>query len=131
MARRRPSDVNDEPTFVNSAGPWGGQPEATTRIPNLFLAAAYVRTDEGGVECMESAIEAGRRAADGVLTVADIQCGRVNIPTRIEPTWLKPLAAFFALRGNCEQREVPAVFIRDPMGRGHDNACRCRIHETS
>ena len=44
---------NSEPLLVNLVDTWALRPEATTAIPNLFLASDYVRTlyrprDDGG-----------------------------------------------------------------------------------
>ncbi|HEX8951397.1 MAG TPA: FAD-dependent oxidoreductase, partial [Polyangia bacterium] len=36
--------VNLEPLLINTRGSWADRPDAVTRIPNLFLAADYVRT---------------------------------------------------------------------------------------
>jgi 15-cis-phytoene desaturase len=52
--------------LVHPPGSWRDRPTATTSIPNLFLAADYVRTAVD-VASMEGANEAGRRAARGVL----------------------------------------------------------------
>jgi hypothetical protein len=85
---------NDEPLFVNTPGSWHDQPEATTAIPNLFLAGAYVRTDAGlGVDSMDSAAESGRRAANGVLTAAGSDQPRAHVPEFSVPACLKPLMA--------------------------------------
>jgi uncharacterized protein with NAD-binding domain and iron-sulfur cluster len=85
---------NDEPLFVNSPSSWDNQPDAVTAIPNLFLAAAYVRTDAGmGIDSMDSAAEAGRRAANGVLSAAGVDGTPVHVPTYREIPFLKPLHA--------------------------------------
>lgn len=55
-----------EPLFVNHVDSWALRPEATTAIPNLFLASDYVRTFTD-VACMEAANEAARRAVNGLL----------------------------------------------------------------
>jgi uncharacterized protein with NAD-binding domain and iron-sulfur cluster len=62
-----PSPVaNLEPLLVNTIGSWQWRPEAVTQIPNLFLAADYVRTYTD-LATMEGANEAARRAVNGVL----------------------------------------------------------------
>ena len=61
--------VNHEPLLINTAGSWRYRPEAVTRIPNLFLAADYVRTNTD-IATMESANEAARRAVNGILDAA-------------------------------------------------------------
>ena len=35
------SATNAEPLMINKAGTWQYRPEATTEIPNLFLASDY------------------------------------------------------------------------------------------
>lgn len=61
---------NVEPLLVNKAGRWALRPEATTRIPNLFLASDYVRTYTD-LATMEGANEAARRAVNGILEASD------------------------------------------------------------
>ena len=57
---------NATPLFVNTVGSFSRRPYAATRIPNLVLAADYVRTNTD-LACMESANEAARRAVNAVL----------------------------------------------------------------
>ena len=57
--------TNAEPLLVNLVNTWALRPEATTRIPNLFLASDYVRTYTD-LATMEGANEAARRAVNGV-----------------------------------------------------------------
>lgn len=61
--------TNMEPLLVNRASRWTMRPPACTGIPNLFLAADYVRTFTD-LATMEGANEAARRAVNGVLTAA-------------------------------------------------------------
>src|SRR5262249_36067841 len=58
--------INAEPLLVNRRGSWFLRPEATTGVPNLFLAADYVRTYTN-LATMEAANEAARRATNGIL----------------------------------------------------------------
>lgn len=60
---------NAEPLLVNLIGTWPLRPEATTAIPNLFLASDYVRTYTD-LATMEGANEAARRAVNGLLDAA-------------------------------------------------------------
>jgi uncharacterized protein with NAD-binding domain and iron-sulfur cluster len=57
---------NEDPLFISTPGAWENRPDARTRIPNLTLAADYVRVNID-TACMEGANEAGRRAANAVL----------------------------------------------------------------
>ena len=58
--------TNSGRLLIHPPGSWHDRPEATLGIPNLFLAADYVRTSID-LASMEGANEAGRRAARGVL----------------------------------------------------------------
>ncbi len=60
---------NSEPLFVNRKGTWQLRPDSVTRIPNLFLAGDYVRTNTD-LATMESANESARRAVNGILAVS-------------------------------------------------------------
>ena len=58
--------TNTARLLIHPPGSWRDRPDATLSIPNLFLAADYVRTAVD-LASMEGANEAGRRAARGVL----------------------------------------------------------------
>jgi uncharacterized protein with NAD-binding domain and iron-sulfur cluster len=58
--------TNLEPLLINTAGSWADRPEPVTRIPNLLLAADYVRTNTD-LATMEGANEAARRAVNAIL----------------------------------------------------------------
>jgi uncharacterized protein with NAD-binding domain and iron-sulfur cluster len=58
--------TNAEPLLINTAGSWADRPDAVTRIPNLLLAADYVRTHTD-LATMEGANEAARRAVNAIL----------------------------------------------------------------
>lgn len=58
--------TDTEPLLVNLANRWDLRPEAYTRVPNLFLAADYVKT-YSDLACMEAANEAARRAVNSLL----------------------------------------------------------------
>jgi Flavin containing amine oxidoreductase len=58
--------ANEEPLLVNLVDTWKLRPEAVTKIPNLFLASDYVRTNTD-LATMEAANEAARRAVNGIL----------------------------------------------------------------
>jgi uncharacterized protein with NAD-binding domain and iron-sulfur cluster len=88
-----PSDAtNAEPLLVNTAGSWADRPDPVTRIPNLVLAADYVRTNTD-LATMEGANEAARRAVNAILAAH----GRHDLCTiyRLrEPPVLAPARAF-------------------------------------
>jgi uncharacterized protein with NAD-binding domain and iron-sulfur cluster len=88
-----PSEAtNAEPLLVNTAGSWADRPEATLRIPNLMLAADYVRTYTD-LATMEGANEAARRAVNAVLDAADSRAPRCDVWRLREPPVLGPARA--------------------------------------
>jgi uncharacterized protein with NAD-binding domain and iron-sulfur cluster len=82
--------VNREPLLINTAGSWQYRPEAVTRIPNLFLAADYVRTNTD-IATMEAANEAARRAVNGILAASGSRAPACRIWDLEEPAVFKPL----------------------------------------
>lgn len=69
---------NAEPLLINRAGTRKYRPDACTSVPNLFLAADYVKT-ETDLACMEGANEAARRAVNGILEAASSREARCDI----------------------------------------------------
>ena len=69
---------NSEPLLVNLVNTWALRPEATTAIPNLFLASDYVRTHTD-LATMEGANEAARRAVNGLLDAARFDGPRCDV----------------------------------------------------
>jgi uncharacterized protein with NAD-binding domain and iron-sulfur cluster len=63
------SKTNLEPLLVNLVNTWQLRPDAFTRIPNLFLASDYVRTNTD-LATMEGANEAARRAVNAILNMS-------------------------------------------------------------
>ena len=90
--------TNAEPLLVNTKGSWADRPEAVARrIPNLVLAADYVRTYTD-LATMEGANEAARRAVDAILDASGSSAARCMVwPLREPPA----LAAGRALTGCC------------------------------
>jgi uncharacterized protein with NAD-binding domain and iron-sulfur cluster len=84
--------TNLEPLLINTAGSWAYRPDAATRIPNLVLAADYVRTNTD-LATMEGANEAARRAVNAIL--GRDECA--IFPLR-EPAILGPARALDKLR---------------------------------
>ena len=64
--------TNGEPLLVNLVDTWALRPEATTGVPNLFLASDYVRTYTD-LATMEGANEAARRAVNGLLDAVGLR----------------------------------------------------------
>jgi uncharacterized protein with NAD-binding domain and iron-sulfur cluster len=77
--------VNLEPLLINTVGSLAHRPHAWTEIPNLFLAADYVRTGTD-LACMEAANEAARRAANALLDRAESPAPRAAIWPLTEPS---------------------------------------------
>ncbi len=61
--------TNRTPLLINTVGSWADRPDATTGIPNLFLAGDYVRTDID-LATMEGANESARVATNAILDTA-------------------------------------------------------------
>lgn len=80
--------VNLEPLLINTVGSLAYRPHASTEIPNLFLAADYVRTGTD-LACMESANEAARRATNALLDRAESPAPRAAIWPLQEPSFFR------------------------------------------
>jgi geranylgeranyl pyrophosphate synthase/uncharacterized protein with NAD-binding domain and iron-sulfur cluster len=80
---------NTEPLLVNLVDTWTLRPEATTQIPNLFLASDYVRTHTD-LATMEGANEAARRAVNGFLDAVKWAGSRCEVWPLHEPGILAP-----------------------------------------
>ncbi|WP_245996878.1 FAD-dependent oxidoreductase [Streptomyces armeniacus] len=61
--------ANDEPLIVSETGSWDNRPGHRTAVPNLFLAADYVR-DNLSCATMEGANETAKRAVNALLEEA-------------------------------------------------------------
>ncbi len=59
-------NTNATPLLVNTVGSWRHRPNATTKIPNLFLTGDFVRTDID-LATMEGANESARTAVNAIL----------------------------------------------------------------
>lgn len=73
-----PSVASDEPLFINTTGSWTDRPNARTNIPNLYLAADYVRNSIN-LATMEGACEGGRMAANAILDAAGSSATRARL----------------------------------------------------
>jgi len=95
--REGAEDTNEEPLLVNLVGTWALRPEAVTRIPNLFLAADYVRTYTD-LATMEAANEAARRAVNGILQAAGTSAEPCALWKLHEPEIFAPWRALDLVR---------------------------------
>ncbi|MGI9609991.1 MAG: hydroxysqualene dehydroxylase, partial [Acidimicrobiia bacterium] len=82
-------DEDKEPLLVNTVDSWGLRPEAVTRIPNLFLASDYVRTNTD-LATMEGANEAARRAVNGIIQATGSNDALCRIWPLEEPMFFAP-----------------------------------------
>ncbi|MGH8900623.1 MAG: FAD-dependent oxidoreductase [Egibacteraceae bacterium] len=89
--------ANLEPLLVNYVDTWSLRPEATTAIPNFFLASDYVRTHTD-LATMEAANEAARRAVNGILEVAGYSGSFCDVWPLEEPVVLEPWRSYDAAR---------------------------------
>jgi uncharacterized protein with NAD-binding domain and iron-sulfur cluster len=89
--------TNDEPLLVNQPNSWQYRPSARTGIPNLFLAADYVRTYTN-LATMEAANEAARRAVNAILDASGSRQPRCQVWALHEPIWVKPWRAWDLIR---------------------------------
>ena len=83
-------NIDKEPLLVNQVDTWRLRPNATTHIPNLFLASDYVRTNTD-LATMEGANEAARRAVNGLLDQDDSIEDRCEVWPLKEPWFFEPL----------------------------------------
>lgn len=95
--REGTDDTNEEPLLVNLVGTWALRPEAVTRIPNLFLAADYVRTHTD-LATMEAANEAARRAVNGILAASRSDAAPCGLWKLHEPEIFAPWRALDLIR---------------------------------
>jgi 15-cis-phytoene desaturase len=82
---------NAEPLMVNTTGSLQYRPDASTALPNFFLASDYVRTYTD-LACMEAANEAARRAVNGILRQAGAP-ENVSVWPLAEPEFFQPMIA--------------------------------------
>jgi uncharacterized protein with NAD-binding domain and iron-sulfur cluster len=82
--------ANREPLLINTAGSLDDRPNAFTKIPNLFLASDYVRTNVD-LATMEGANEAGRQATNAILAVSGSNQPPASLGTLWQPRELAPL----------------------------------------
>ncbi|AHG03119.1 phytoene dehydrogenase [Halobacterium sp. DL1] len=82
--------TNDAPLVINTVGSLRHRPEAGTEAENFVLAADYVRV-ETDLATMEAANEAGRRAANAVLSRSRVHARPCEVWGLDEPAVFDPL----------------------------------------
>ncbi|MFA9503014.1 FAD-dependent oxidoreductase [Natrinema sp. H-ect1] len=80
---------NRSPLLINTVGSLRNRPPADVGVRNLALASDYVRTNSD-LASMESANEAGRRAANAVLDRRGARCSRARVWDLEEPGVFEP-----------------------------------------
>ena len=91
------SKINLEPLLVNLVNTWQLRPDAFTRIPNLFLASDYVRTNTD-LATMEGANEAARRAVNAIIDAFGDSACHCKIWELHEPEIFAPLRWYDKIR---------------------------------
>jgi 15-cis-phytoene desaturase len=87
--RQGDRETDTEPLLVNYIDSWGYRPDAYTRLPNLFLAADYVRTFTD-LATMEGANEAARRAVNAIVDASGADAPLCELWRLHEPDILAP-----------------------------------------
>ncbi|WP_284617302.1 hydroxysqualene dehydroxylase [Aquabacterium humicola] len=88
----RSRERDSEPLLVNYINSWDKRPDAYTRIPNLFLAADYVRTYTD-LATMEGANEAARRAVNSIIDASGSSAPLCQLWKLHEPELFAPWRA--------------------------------------
>ena len=105
--------TNLEPLLINTAGSWADRPDAATRIPNLFLAADFVRTHTD-LATMEGANEAARRAVNAILAATGSSAPECPVWRLREPPLLAPFRTLDRLRWKLGKRPArPPVRVTE------------------
>ena len=104
--------TNAEPLLVNTKGSWADRPEASTRIPNLMLAADYVRTYTD-LATMEGANEAARRAVNAILDASGSSAARCCVWRLREPPALAPARVLDRVLWRLRRPPVSPVRVSD------------------
>jgi uncharacterized protein with NAD-binding domain and iron-sulfur cluster len=76
---------NAEPLLVPTVNLHSIRPDATTKVPNLFLASNYVKTTTD-LPTMEGANEAARRAVNGILDLTGSTAAKAQLFEFEEPS---------------------------------------------
>ena len=89
--------TNAEPLLINPAGSLQYRPDASTEIPNLFLASDYVRTYTD-LATMEGANEAARRAVNAIIEASGSPSPKAQLWPFQEPDIFKPMQDYDLIR---------------------------------
>ena len=116
LAERR---QHEEPLMLNTVSSWQNRPEASTEIPNLFLAADYVRTHMD-LATMEAANEAGRRAANAIMDAASVDAVRCQIWPPWDPWFLRILRSLDRQFFRSGKSEVDVMGAGRPVAAGEN-----------
>jgi 15-cis-phytoene desaturase len=81
--------TNEEALLINTAGSWELRPRAKTSIPNMFLAADFVKTNVD-LATMEGANEAAREATNAILDRVGSWAPRCFLRKMDEPAFFLP-----------------------------------------
>jgi len=93
-----PSAVtNAEPLLINPAGSLQYRPNASTEIPNLFLASDYVRTNTD-LATMEGANEAARRSVNAIIDASGSSALKAELWQFQEPEIFEPMKQYDLMR---------------------------------
>lgn len=85
-----PDPQNREQLLIHPTGTLYSRPSARTKVPNLFLAGDYVRTDVD-LATMEGANESARRAVNALLDADNSGSERCGIQELYRPPEMEPL----------------------------------------
>jgi 15-cis-phytoene desaturase len=97
--------TNLEPLLINTVDSYQYRPNASTELPNLFLASDYVRTYTD-IATMEAANEAARRAANAILAADGGTGDPASLWPLEDPDFLRPLQEVDALRYAVQKKHL-------------------------
>jgi uncharacterized protein with NAD-binding domain and iron-sulfur cluster len=90
--RGRRVPTNRDPLYISTPNTWHDRPDAGTAVPNLVLAADYVKVNVDTAS-MEGANDAGRRAANAILARADSAASPATVYDLYRPPEWEPFRA--------------------------------------
>ena len=83
---------NEDPLRISTVGAWSKRPTAATAVPNLFLAADYVRVSID-TATMEGANHAARLATNAILRAAGSHADHARTYDLYKPPEWEPFRA--------------------------------------